>query len=392
MKSDFNNSRYAKFFDSKNNRDYLQTFVNTKGLIGVNYGWWRTQCQKDAAPTPTDASGLATFTQKSRALKSAILMDMRAPLGKGLQEDVEGIEFYQASIPHFISKAFVENSAERLRKMQEFEEFGNDRDIVIAWTLGLQEKLDSAHQTLNYMTGKLMTTAKIDSSGIGMGIQMPIHKANVPKENFKTAGTLVWTDPSCAILSQMAEIEKSFRDEWGFDGALVWKITYNMFYTTFLQNKEVKELVESYKKNPLAWVATTSTAPTTADLFQRAIMDYPGISPIEIVVEKERNMTNSGSAIVQGWDDKYAVLCPAGKPCDLKWTNEIDQKLFGEGFGANDIEKVFAKANDGICTIVNSVANAGELRTWRTEVLMSAVPALNEFMQHVIVDTSTADS
>lgn len=392
MKSDFNNSRYAKFFESKGNSDYLQTFINRKGIIGVNYGWWRTQCEKAAAPTPIDNDGLATFTQKSRALKSAVLMDMRAPLGKGLQEDVEGIEFYQASIPHFISKAYVENSAERLRKMQEFEEFGNDRDIVIAWTKNLQEKIDSAHQTLNFMTARIMTTAKIDYSGIGMGIRIPIHKANVPTENFKKAGAKVWTDPDCAILSQMAEIEKSFRDEWGFDGAMVWKITYNMFYSVFLKNKEVKELIDSFKKNPQAWIATTTTAPATYELFQRAIMDYPGISPIEIVVEKERNVTNTGSAMIQGWDDKYAVLCPAGKPCDLRWTNEIDQKLFGAGFGADDIIKVFAKVNDGICTVVNSVANAGELRNWRTEVLMSAVPALNEFMQHVIVDTSQAYS
>lgn len=392
MKSDFNNSRYAKFFDSKNNRDYLQTFINKKGIIGVNYGWWKTQCEKAAAPTPTDNDGLATFTQKSRALKSAVLMDMRAPLGKGLQDDISGIDFYQASIPHFISKAYVENSAERLRKMQEFEEFGNDRDIVLAWTKDLQGKVDSAHQTLNYMTGKLMTTATIDYTGIGMGIRIPIHKAKVPAENFKNAGTKVWSDTDCNILSQMSEIERSFRDEWGFDGAMVWKITYNMFYSVFIRNKEVKELVDSYKSNPQAWMATTSAAPATYELFQRAIVDYPGISPVEIVVEKERNETNTGTSMIQGWEDKYAVLCPAGKPCDLRWTNELDQKLFGAGFGANDIEKVFARTNDGICTVVNSVANAGELRTWRTEVLMSAVPALNEFMQHVIVDTSTANS
>lgn len=392
MKSDFSTTRYARFFESKDNRNFLQTFIDTKGIIGVNYGWWKTQCQKDASPTPADASGLATFTQKSLALKSASLMDMRAPLGKGLQEDIEGINFYQASIPHFISKAYVENSSERLRKIQEFEQLGNDRDIVMAWTKSLQSKLDSAHQTLNYMVGKLMSTGAIDYSTVGQGIKMPIHKALIPAENFKKAGANVWTNPSCKILSQMAEIEKEFRDEWGYDGAMVWKITYNMFYNVFLKNSEVIELVSSYKKNPQAWIASTETAPATYELFQRAIMDYPGVSPIEIVVEKERNITNTGSAIVQGWEDKYAVLCPAGKPCDLKWTTEIDELVFGAGMGADDIIKTFAKANDGVCTIINSVANAGELRTWRTEVVMSAVPALNRFMQHIIVDTSVANS
>jgi len=391
MKSDFNNSRYAKFFNSKENRNYLQTFIDKKGLLGVNYSWWKSQCQKDATATPTDNGGLATFTQKSRALKAAPLMDMRAPLGKGLQDDVEGISFYQASIPHFVSKAYVENAAERMRKEQEFEEFGQDKDIVIAWTRDLQTKLDSAHQTLNYMTAQLMTTGKIDYTGIGQGIQIPIHKALIPSENFVNAGEKVWTDADCQILSQMAAKETAFRDSWGYEGSLVWKISHNMFYNVLLKNAEVKELVESYKKNPLAWVATTNAAPTTADLFTRAFADYPGVSPIEIVVEKERNITNTGEAMIHGWADNIAVLCPAGKPCDLKWTTPLDEKVFGNGYGAQGISKVFARANDGVCTVVNSSYDAGELREWRTEVLMSAVPALNEFMQHVIVNTSVAD-
>lgn len=391
MKSDFNDSRYAKFFSSKENRTFLQTYISNKDIIGVNYSWWKTQCQKDAVATPTDDSGLASFTQKCRVLRSAPLMDLRAPLGKGLQDDLEGIEFYQASIPHFISKAYVENAAERLRKEKEFEQFGQDKDIVLAWTQQVQEKVDSAHQTLNFMTGQLETKGYIDYTTIGQGIHLPLHKANIPTGNFKKAGAKVWTDTDCEILSQMAAIEESFRDEWGYDGAMVWKITKNMFYNVLLKNKEVKELVESYKKNPLAWIATTDAAPTTADLFERAFADYPGVSPIEIVVEKERNVTNTGSSIIHGWEDKYAVLCPAGKPCDLKWTTPLDRVVFGSGYGAQGVNKVFANTADGICTIVNSTYDAGELKEWRTEVIMSAVPALNEFMHHVIVDTSVAD-
>lgn len=390
MKSDFNSSRYAKFFDSKDNRNFLQTFINTKDIIRVNYGWWKTQCAKADAPTPVDNSGLATFTQKCRSLKSAPMMDMRAPLGKGLQEDVDGISWYQATIPHFISKAYVENSMERMRIQKEFEEFGNDADIVAAWTLKLQDKIDSASQTVNNMCAQLQTTGKIDYRGYGMGLQMGIHKANIPTENFVKAGEKVWTAEDCNILSQMAIIERKFRDAWGFDGALVWKMTYNFFYSVFLKNTEVKELVNSYKQNPLAWVATTAAAPTTAELFERAFRDYPGVSPIEIVVERERNITNTGDSLIHGWNDKYAVLCPAGKCCDLRYTNPLDESVYGGGYGAQAISKVFAKANDGLCTVINTVSDVGELREWRTEVVMSAVPALNEFMQHVIVDTSVA--
>lgn len=76
----------------------------------------------------------------------------------------------------------------------------------------------------------------------------------------------VWTDAECKILSQMAEKEKKYREKWGYEGAMEWQVTRKMFYEVMLQNAEVKELIESFKKNPLAYIATTATAPTTREL------------------------------------------------------------------------------------------------------------------------------
>ena len=42
-KFDFNNSRYAKFFADKTNQRFLQSFINTEGLLYTNYGWYKTQ-------------------------------------------------------------------------------------------------------------------------------------------------------------------------------------------------------------------------------------------------------------------------------------------------------------------------------------------------------------
>lgn len=50
-----------------------------------------------------------------------------------------------------------------------------------------------------------------------------------------------------------------------------------------LQNAEVKELIESFKKNPLAYIATTATAPTTRELFLAAFRDYPGVSQLKLL-------------------------------------------------------------------------------------------------------------
>ena len=46
-KFDFNNSRYAKFFGSRENNKYLQTFLDNKDIFFCNYGWYKTQGRVD---------------------------------------------------------------------------------------------------------------------------------------------------------------------------------------------------------------------------------------------------------------------------------------------------------------------------------------------------------
>lgn len=390
-KFDFNNSRYAKFFSDKTNQNFLQSFINMEGLLYTNYGWYKTQGIKSATATPTAPNGTATFSVKGRDMKAAPLMDLRAPLGDSNQMDKVGAYWYTASIADFIAPGFVETAMEREAKEKQFELFGNDADLVAAWVHTLQSQIDSADATMNYMTAQLMSTGKIDYRNIGRGIQIPLHKADIPEENFTTAGTKVWTAPDCKILSQMAAKEKMYREKWGYQGAMVWQVTRKMFYEVLLPNSEAKELVDNYKKNPLAYIASTETAPTTQDLFVRAFRDYPGVSPIEIVEERERNLTNTGDTFVQGWNDKYAVLRPAGYACEFMYANNLDRQMF-EKYGSSVISKVWALANDGLCTVVNTTTNNGLYKEWHTDVMMSACPALVTFRNHVIVDTSVADS
>ena len=390
-KFDFNNSRYAKFFSDKTNQNFLQSFINMEGLLYTNYGWYKTQGVKASIPTPTAGNGTATFSVKGRDMKAAPLMDLRAPLGDSNQMDKEGIYWYTASIPDLVAPGFVETAMEREAKERQFELFGNDADLVAAWVHTLQSQIDSADVTMNYMTAQLMSTGKIDYRNIGRGIQIPLHKADIPEENFTTAGTKVWTDPDCKILSQMAAKEKMYREKWGYQGAMVWQVTRKMFYEVLLPCSEAKELVDNYKKNPLAYIASTETAPTTQDLFVRAFRDYPGVSPIEIVEERERNLTNTGDTFVQGWNDKIAVLRPAGYACEFQYTNSLDRQMF-QKYGSTVISKVWALANDGLCVVVNTTTNNGLYKEWHTDVMMSACPALVTFRNHVIVDTSVADS
>lgn len=390
-KFDFNSSRYARFFGDASNNRFLQTFISADGVLVNNYKWYTTQGRKAAFPTPTDPSGNATFTIKSRSIKAAPLMDLRAPLGESNQTDAEGLKFYSASIPDFGStNSYVETAMEREYRMKQFEIFGNDKDIVEAWVNKVQEMVDSVDTTLNFMTAQLISTGIIDYSKIGRGIRIPLHRADIADENKATAGVKVWTDADCRILDQVKAIEEKYREEWGYTGGMVWQLPKKMFYDVVLQNAQVKELVASYKNNPLAWQATTAGQSITEAAFKLAISDYDGISPIEIVEEKSRNTTHNTDTFIHGWKENIAVLRPAGDAVEFEYKQILDEILF-KNHGNEAVKKTWAQTNNGLGLLVNTTRGNGDYKEWHTEILLASTPALVNFPHHVIVDTTTAD-
>ncbi len=388
-KLDFNNSRYAKFFSDKTNQRFLQTFINSEGILYTNYGWYKTQGKKAPTPTPTDSDGVATFSVKARSLEAAPLMDLRAPLGDSNQMDNSGLKWYSATIPDFIAPGWTETAMQREYRVKQFELFGNDADLVIEWTNNVQKQKDSGDATLNFMTAQLMSKGYIDYTDIGRGIKAPLHKANIPEGNFVKAGAKVWTDADCLILEQMKKIEDTYREKRNYTGALVWQLPRKMFYEVLLENAQVKELIKSYKANPYAWQATAQGQSFTEQAFRQAVIDYQGVSPIEVVTEKERNLTHTKDVFIHGWAENVAVLRPAGDAVEFEYTDNLDRQMF-EKYGSKTISKVFAQLDGGLSVLVNTTLNNGIYQEWHTDVMMSACPALVEFPDHLIVDTQTA--
>lgn len=383
-KFDFNNSRYARFFSDRTNQNFLQTFVNTEGLFRSNYGWWRTQFIKAANETPTAPDGAATFRAKAIDRVASPMMDLRAPLGDSTPMDQQGIKWYSATIPDFIAPGIVEKAQEREYKERLFTQFGNDADLVAQWTASVQTQFDSVDASLSNMGAQLQSTGSI-SYNYGKGVYSPLHNSVIPVENRKKAGTAAWTNPACKILSQMSKIEQEWRDAKGFTGPMQWMLTHKMFYNVFLKNQEVVDAIKAWRTLNKEFVSEGMAI--TKSMFDEAIKDYPGISPIVIVEEKQRNVTWDASVMVQGWDDNIAVLRPQGFAGEIQYTGILDQTMH-EKYGSSIIEKTFARLEGGIYTLVNTTLNNGAYKEWHTDVMMSAMPSLSEFPYHVIVDTS----
>ena len=385
MKYDFQNSTYSKLWDSREGGTLLTYLLNDPELIRSNHNFWRQKFTVDPNITPTAADGTATFTSKLRKPESGSLLHWRSPLSDTIVRDKQGVQYYTGIIGDFISDGFREQAMEREYKEQQFiENFGNDAMLIAQFANEVQALVDSADQTLSNMGAQLISKGHIYYN-YGQGITGGLYKAEIPAENFITAGDKAWTDPECKILDQMREIENKFKDAWGLDIPMQWEVPYDMWHNVILKNKQILTWVlENRKVNNQVVVDDMIV---TEAMVKEYIGTFEGVSPIVVIEEKQKNE----GVTVHGWKQNVAVLRPRGYAGVIRHTTILDQKMY-EKYGSNLISRVFAKTLDGLCTVENITINNGNMREWQTHLMMSATPSLDEFIWHVIVDTTTADT
>jgi hypothetical protein len=380
----FANSTYNKIWDSKEGRDIVTQILNDPDLIRANHTFWTQKFRIDPQITPTNAEGEAIFKSTMRQLESGVLMDMRAPLGDSVPEDKKGLAYYSGVIPEFISKGTVEKATERAYKEDLFAQFGDAALIAAYATDVLQSKLDSANQTLSHMSAQLLSTGKIIYNQ-GVGIQGNVLKADVPAENFLKAGAKVWSDTSARLLDQIVKMVEDIREARGLDLQFQLEITRKQFLEAFMKNEQVIEWVRYL--NVINNTPLPERAVMTEDLVKNALARFEGLPPIVIVEEKQKDTENG---IVHGWKEGVAVLRPLGYAGFIRRTTIKDVELFTK-YGNNVNSYSFASALNGLAQIENSVIVNGNFKEWHTHVIMAAVPSLDEFLYHYIIDTTTAN-
>lgn len=381
----FHDSNYVKLWKmGREGREILDTILKDPELLRANHTFWTTKFIVDPQITPTNAEGEAIFKSTMRPLTTGSLMDMRAPLGDSIVEDKKGMAYYTGVIPDFITKGTVEKATERLHKEKLFDQFGDARLIAMYVTDVLQSKLDSANQTLSHLSAYLLSNGNL-SYLVGQGIQDNLYKAAIPEGNFKNV-TEVWSSPSAKILTQMVDIEEEYKDKWGVDMPMQWEITRKQFREEFMPNEQViawvKHLYEI--KNG---VELTTALGVTEDMAIEAVAKYPGLSPIVFIEEKQNDLV---LGTVSGWKENIAVLRPSGYAGYIRHTSILDDEIFTK-FGNKANSYNFSKTLNGLLTIMNSTIINGNFQEWHTDGMMAAIPTLDEFLYHVIIDTHNAE-
>lgn len=392
MKFDFSNSRYVRMFeDSVEGRQIITYLLNDPNLIRSNYTFWKTCFPADLQTLKTDASGLAAVRISARPVAHATMADWRAPLGNSRLGEEGASQSYNAGIINLITEGWQEQAMEREYKEKLFEELGSDAPILLSYaTEILQPRVDAINMSLSNMAAQALSTGEVIYRG-GMSIKGPVYKSPVPAENF-VKPTKVFTDPDCDILAEMAEIERHFREDvWGNENiALQWDIPYDMFMKVFLKNEKVIEYIK------IGWLADkgqlinqTNSVPNsiiTEDAFNKYVSGvYPGLSPINIIIEKQLD----NGVTVQGWKEGVITLRPRGN-AGKTYRAEILDRILNEKYGNSVIQKVFGTTYDGVITVAHTTGVNGQFKYWALDVMANATPILDVFMNMAIVDTTTA--
>ena len=379
----FENGNYNKIWEANEGRKVISTILTEEGFIKPNYTFYLEKFKIDPTITPTNHKGEAIFTSEMREIVSADLMDMRTPLGETRVADKAGVAYYTGRIPDFAPAGFVEKATERWYKEENFAQFGDVALIAQFATNELQRMIDSANMTLSYLAAKALSTGETIYD-MGDGIQSAIYKSYIPEENFVNAGEKIWSDPSAKILDQMSAIEESFKDKWGVEMPMQWEMTQEMFDAYFLKNEQVKEWVKYL--NVVNNTPLPENLTLTRELVEKAIPQHPyNLSPIVIVNEKQKDI-NQG--VVRGWKAGNAVLRPRGYAGYIRRASILDEVIYKRY--ANSVNSYnFTPALNGLGVFMNSVVVNGNFKEWHTDLFVKAIPTLDEFLYHIIVDTKT---
>lgn len=381
----FDSTTFAKITASKEGVQIIADILSNGKLVTLqNHNFWRGKFYPSPDITPTDAKGESSVTVKMREQALGELMSMRAPLSKSAPMETPEVEKYTAPIPSFSPRAWSENAAERYYKIKAFED-GDTSDDMLVYNFArqvLQLFIDSGNQTLSHMAAKVLSTGRFTWDK-GVGIKGNVFDCRIPAENRLLAGSSVWTDPDFALLTRLRSIMEDANNK---HGEMAWQleISRDRFVATFLNNTQVLNWIKlQYSIQHSVLTANVPNDIATVDYAVECLNADPTLPKIVIVAEKQNDVV---LGTVSGWAQNYAVMRPVGFAGPVVHATPIEKNVL-PSLGARSINRNINNVLDNLGIIITSEFDNGELREYRSQFIMNAVPVLDEFLYHYIINT-----
>ena len=405
---------YNKLFDG-GSTGLLQTLVDTIEL-DENSNFWTEHFivegnEYDIDLSDTKKNPAWTVRQKNRRIVP--MADPMAPLSETMQIEPEGWEEKTGSIYQY-GKGLFDTSMSKLELMARLRELSPaDRDVALGLQRGIADLIKShnlrlsnmAAMTLSYGGAYSYTYTDANNNTVttnGFSGVHPTQSAYIPLDNFKTAGTKVWSANDADIPEQMRKIENDFKEANSLDDGMAfeWDIPYNIVTTVLLKNAAFVAEVNRYIRleAPDKVVVITSGASnldtsviTLDQLVAYSRSSISKISPIRVVREQQTVQGITTYSTVKGWKPNTVVLRPLGMAGVVVHAKTADVKLMQSGEVNNNISWSLAKWNN-LVYIINKVVPNGMLKSYHTDAIGRYATVLTESRYHVCVDIATADN
>lgn len=386
----FDSTMYAALW-SREGRQIQSLILEDPNRIRQFYTFWRQKFAIDPQVIQQAADGTATFISKMRQIEPGTLMDMRAPLGDGTPMEVGNAAEYTGVIPDFIAKTYLEKAQEREYREQLFEQVGEDNAALAAYTIDfLQTAVNSANMTLSHMSAQLLSKGYIQYKA-GEGVKAGLYKADIPTENKLNGGAYVWSDTTnFKFLDWCVAMVDKLNTKLGADLRWQLEIPKDVWRNYVLKNAQVISQVRwVYNVNG---TSLPETAHITEEMAMAGIRAWANGDMPEIVIVEEKQIdkanpnSETGSVVVNGWASGIVVMRPVGLAGYIRHTTNLDSRL--SKYQNNLISTVYTTTLGGLLTIENSVVPNGIYKEWQARAMMQAIPSLDEFLYHYIIDTA----
>ena len=291
-----------------------------------------------------------------------------------------------------------------------------DQNLITGFVKGVADLVKTHNFRASYMAAQTLsyggaysntntiafkgTTGSITSTK-GLSGVSTMQQSYIPIENFKKAGTKVWSANDCDIPSQMQKIEHDFKVAKNLpdDFAMEWDIPYSIITSILINNSyfkaEVNRWIRLYAPDKVIVVTSGASGIDTDTITWEQLVAYSRstiskIAPIRVVKQQSKVQDFTTVTDVSGWKSNTVVLRPLGMAGVLVHAETADVALMRSGEVNSNIQFSLAKIQNFLY-VINKITPNGMLKSYHTDVIGRYATVLNESLYHVVVDIATAD-
>ena len=410
---------YQKGFMDGTNVGFLQTLIDNTLEIEANAFFWQEHFAVEGNEYKIDLQDTKknpAWTVRQKVNRVVPMADAMAPLSETAQLDTEGWEEKTGSIYQY-GKGLFDTSMSKMELQARLRELNiQDQNLITGFVKGVADLVKTHNFRASYMAAQTLsyggaysntntiafkgTTGSITSTKGFSGVST-MQQSYIPIENFKKAGTKVWSANDCDIPSQMQKIEHDFKVAKGLSGdfAMEWDIPYSIVTSILINNSyfkaEVNRWIRLYAPDKVIVVTSGASGIDTDTITWEQLVAYSRstiskIAPIRVVKQQSKVQDFTTVTDVSGWKPNTVVLRPLGMAGVLVHAETADVALMRSGEVNSNIQFSLAKIQNFLY-VINKITPNGMLKSYHTDVIGRYATVLNESLYHVVVDIATAD-